>query len=134
MRRKVRLTAIMAVLVIVALGFWWSWAQFSEDAVSDANYQLIKDGMTLGEVRAILGTESRTDIWVGDAIYWRWEGRNKVISVRIPQDESTVQGKDIADENSMIRQMKLVADQMSELYSRLTSSNSSATPVTMTVP
>jgi len=121
-------------MFIVGLGTWWSWAQFSEDAVSLANFERISDGMTLGDVRAILGNESRTDIWVGDAIYFRWEGCNKLISVRIPQGALAVQGKEIANENSMIRQLKGVGDQITDMYYQLTTFNSSATPVTMNVP
>ena len=129
MKRKILVLAAMFALIVVSLGIWWSWAQFSEDAISPTNFARINDGMTLEDVRAVLGQESHTDIYQGDAMYFRWEGRNKVITVRCLIGSTTIVGKEIIDENCMARQLRTAGELLTNEYQRFTSSNSGARPV-----
>ncbi|MFL5328340.1 MAG: hypothetical protein ACJ8C4_05455 [Gemmataceae bacterium] len=104
MKRFFRFSAITVIVLVLAVSLCWSWAQCTEDAVSETNFARITEGMTISEVRAILGQESMMAFWMGDGVRVGWEGRNRTVSVFFPKNTpNNLESKEIVADNCVAR-------------------------------
>src|SRR5262245_40327326 len=119
MRRSLKLMLGASALGVAALAGWWASAELCDESALQAEYQKITDGMTLAEVRNVMVMESTVEMIVQDSCRVVWHSKNKSIVVRIPWGSSTVQGKELVKDNSMIRSMRWFGGEVNDLYCRL---------------